>query len=457
MPKSDIDYSNTIIYKIICKDENIKDIYVGHTTNFIQRKHAHKQACKNINCLNYNCKLYNVIRANGDWNNWIMAIIAFYSCKNSNEARAKEQEHYEELKANLNGIPPCPQKSTLVEKTIFHCEKCNIYTSSQKVLDIHYKTTKHIKSLTETPQKSHAKFCCENCDYLTNNKKDFNKHLATDKHKMFTDVDADINKKSPKTPLATFICDCGKKYKYRQSLYVHKKKCNFKEEELKEENNNYALTIQDQKDELDYKDMFFKMVEENREVRTLLITQQHQLENQQNQIMEIIPKIGNNTTNNNNQNYNINVFLNEKCKDAINMSDFIKSMEVSLEQLDYTKNKGLVAGLSNTIIENMNKLGIYERPIHCTDVKRETLYVKDNDVWDKESSKEKIKYAISKTSGKNYNALQNWKKDNPDYIENDAKQDYFAHTLSTIGKPTIELGEKIIKKICVETYIKDKQ
>ena len=205
---------------------------------------------------------------------------------------------------------------------------------------------------------------------------------------------------------------------------------------------------------MSYKDMFLTVVKENKEMRNIIMDQQKQMG-------ELIPKIGNitnNTTNNttnNNQKLNIQVFLNTQCKDALNMSDFIKSLEVSLEQLSFTKNNGLAAGLSKTIIENMNKLSLYERPLHCTDVKRETLYIKDDDKWTKDDSKEKIKNAIKKTCNKNYDALVNWKNDNPDFTNNDLKQDYFSHTLSTIGKSNEKVDTKVIKSICKETYVKD--
>ena len=107
MPKDDIDYSNTIIYKIICNDKTINDVYVGHTTNFTKRKYLHKSACANL----YNkLKIYNIIRQNGDWDNWDMVEIAIYNCKDKTEARIKEQQHYEELKSTLNSCPPCVDK-----------------------------------------------------------------------------------------------------------------------------------------------------------------------------------------------------------------------------------------------------------------------------------------------------------------------------------------------------------
>jgi hypothetical protein len=186
--------------------------------------------------------------------------------------------------------------------------------------------------------------------------------------------------------------------------------------------------------------------------------QQDQITELTNTIKNMAPLINSNITNNtqnNNQKFNINVFLNEQCKDAINMSDFIKSLHITIEQLDFTNKNGLADGLSKSIIENMNKLSIYERPMHCTDVKRETLYIKDNDNWSKDKSKEKLKSVINKASSKNFNALMDWKSLNPDYMNNEDKTDYFTKTISTIGKSSESIDEKVIKNLCKETYVKE--
>jgi len=194
-----------------------------------------------------------------------------------------------------------------------------------------------------------------------------------------------------------------------------------------------------------------KLLNDNQELKNIIVQQQ-------NQISELIPKVGNNNNNNtinNNQKFNINVFLNEQCKDAINLSDFIKSLHVTLEQLDFTNKNGLADGISKTIIDNMSKLSIYERPMHCTDVKRETLYIKEDNAWSKDVAKEKVKNVIKKTSSKNYNALMDWKTLNPDFMKSEDKTDYFTKTISTIGKSTDSIDEKVIKKLCKEIYVKD--
>jgi hypothetical protein len=198
-------------------------------------------------------------------------------------------------------------------------------------------------------------------------------------------------------------------------------------------------------------DLIIKLLNDNKEMREIIIKQQDQ-------ISEMLPKLGNNnfiTNNNNNNKFNIQVFLNERCKDAINMSDFIKSIQVSLQQLDYTKQNGLVNGLSNVIIENMSKLGLYQRPIHCTDLKRESLYIKDDDNWEKDINKEKIRKAIKDVSTKQFCALSKWTKENPDFQNNEYKQNYYTHTLVAIANTKDNNEEKIIKKLCNNSYIKE--
>ena len=272
-------------------------------------------------------------------------------------------------------------------------------------------------------------FKCENCDYFTGKKSNYNKHLLTAKHKYLQNTDKNVAKVA-----TNFNCICGKSYKHRQSLYTHQSKCMFKDKESITQNLSQEFVLD------------------------VIKKQQDQITELTNTIKDMAPLINNtNNTINNTQNnkFNINVFLNEQCKDAINMSDFIKSLHITIDQLDFTKQNGLAQGLSKSIIDNMNKLSIYQRPLHCTDSKREILYIKDHDTWSKDGSKEKLKNVINKASSKNYNALMEWKKINPDYMNNEDKTDYFTKTISTIGKPTSTIDDKVIKSLCKEIYIKE--
>ena len=198
------DYSNTIIYKITCKDPNIKDIYVGHTINFVQRKHSHKQNCVNTKSPNYKCKLYETIRSNGGWSNWKMEIIHFFSCDGLNEAKQIEQEYFTLLNANLNSVEPCGKgKSKNKEKKKKPTQNISV--------------SENITNAFETDCDS--KFCCKLCNFNCNKKGDLNRHYLTLKHKALTNNIYPIN--LPKT----FSCACGNKYKHLSSLCAHKKKC----------------------------------------------------------------------------------------------------------------------------------------------------------------------------------------------------------------------------------------
>ena len=287
-------------------------------------------------------------------------------------------------------------------------------------------------------------FCCEKCNYNTSSKKDFNKHLLTLKHKN----GINDNKKSKNNN--SFICEtCNKEYCYLSGLFRHKKKCDFISNKIKIENtfdDNNTIDSSNNKLELT-NDLIMKILNDNQEMRNIIVKQQEQ-------ISELIPKVGNNNNNTQNNKFNIQVFLNEQCKDAINMSDFIKSLHITIDQLDFTKQNGLAQGLSKSIIDNMSKLSIYQRPMHCTDTKRETLYIKDDNNWSKDGAKEKLKKAIKSASSKNYKALQKWRDNNPDFMQNDDKKDYFVHVISAIGKSTDSIDDKIIKNLCKETYVK---
>ena len=287
-------------------------------------------------------------------------------------------------------------------------------------------------------QKRAQKYKCELCDFTCSKLNHFNRHIATQKHKKVANSDKIVtfsDKKGQKGAHLMFACECGKEYRYRQGLSFHKKRCQYIEP--------HALDIDDQSIITQLKD--------------IIINQQSQIETQQNQIGDLIPRIGNNTITNNttqNNNFSIKVFLDEKCKDAINMTDFVNSIKVSLEQLDYTKRHGLADGLSKTIMENMNRLTIYERPLHCTDVKRETLYIKDDDKWSKDDSRERMKRAIKGVTNANYRALKEWQGVHPEFRKDDRLSDYFTDTIVKLSKSLDGIDDKVLKTICRSSYLK---
>ena len=310
-------------------------------------------------------------------------------------------------------------------------------------------------------------FRCETCDFNTSNKCNYLKHLDTRKHKSLTKIYLDLIKVA--TP--SFVCLCGKSYKHRQSLYSHKKVClksvngetEISETKVNENainnvnnnnvNNNANEIINNNNN--DFKDLVCKMMIENNEIKTMLIKENQELRSQ---IKELIPKVGSNnsvTNNNINNKFNIQIFLNEQCKDAINIKDFIDSIKISLQQLEQIQNKGLVEGLATAILENIGRLSLYERPIHCTDIKRETLYIKHDDIWEKDETKQNIKKAIKDLSHKPYSTLKEWLDNNPNYMDDENKQNYFIQTTRSLGHKCESIDTKVIKKICINTYIKD--
>jgi hypothetical protein len=292
-------------------------------------------------------------------------------------------------------------------------------------------------------------FCCEKCAFNTSNKFNYLKHLDTRKHKILTNTYQNLAKNA--TPL--YECLCGKKYKHKQSLYAHKKVCMRSAKLCAQSVENSNI----ENNNIDFKELVCKMMTENNEIKNMLLKENQELRSQ---ISELIPKVGmnNNTITNSsvtNNKFNIQIFLNEQCKDAINMKDFIESIKISLQQLDLIQSKGLVEGLTNAILENISKLSLYKRPIHCTDIKRETLYIKHDDIWEKDKTKESIKKAIKELCHKPYYTLKEWLDNNPNYMNDENKQHFFIQTTRSLGKKCDSIDDKVIKNICFNTYIKD--
>ena len=287
--------------------------------------------------------------------------------------------------------------------------------------------------LRKNPKKSELFYMCKKCDYKCCNNSDWSKHIKTDKHNA-----QKCSKMLIENPI--YRCECNKCYKHIQSYNRHKKLCNYNENN--NENNNKIIETDGEK--IDYKEMFFSVIKQNKEL--------------QKTISELIPKIGNNNNNNNsnnnniNQKFNINVFLNEQCKDALTMEEFINKIEVSLSNLMLTKNKGINEGISNIFIENMNKLSLYERPIHCTDAKRETMYIKSEGIngespkWEKDENNVKVRSAIKRVTHLQHKNINTWIDNHPDWEDKSDLQDEY---LQIVKKCTDDINEtKVIKRIC---------
>ena len=276
-------------------------------------------------------------------------------------------------------------------------------------------------------------FCCEMCDYNTSKKSSYMKHLSTDKHKNSKMV---VNGSEKLLKVAQYKCWCGKMYKYDTGYYRHKKSCF--EPEL-------CQNIIPEKDDPLDKDLIMMLVKQNSE------------------LLEVIKNGTNNTNTNNiinshNKTFNLQFFLNETCKDAMNITDFVDSIKLQISDLEQVGELGYVEGISNIIVKNLKELDITQRPVHCTDKKRETIYIKDENKWEKDEEKEKIRRVIKKVASKNQRLLLKFKDIHPDCIKASSKYSdqynkIIVESMGGSGNNDNEKEDKIIKKITSVTII----
>ena len=289
----------------------------------------------------------------------------------------------------------------------------------------------------------------------TGNKKDYTRHLITAKHnkreKMITNnaqMDDELTSITPDI----FICYCGNKYKYRQGLYKHKQIC-IKIKKPQDDNQSEKdlikqLMIQNQ-----------QLLFDNKEFKELIIDQSSKMFEQNSKMFELASKTSTiNNTNCNNKQFNLQVFLNEKCKNAMNMTDFVSSLEIMSDDLEDIGKLGYVQGISNIFMKGLKDLDESERPIHSTDKKRETLYIKNSNVWDKDDNREKMKFVIKEMAHKNFKYIPIWTDANPSYNDGTTKKNdqymRIVNQVMTCISPDDESGfNKIIKNIANEVCV----
>ena len=304
--------------------------------------------------------------------------------------------------------------------------------------------------VTKKSQKVAKNYYCEKCDYSCSRKNDYEKHLSTRKHKMVTNGYKNDNKK-----FMEFTCECGNSYKHRQGLSRHRKMCSFINEN-KDENENVID-----------KEMFMKLmnvvIQQGQQVGNL---QQQHNEFQHKLMDEIIPKIGNNNnnTNTNSHNttnkFNMQFFLNEQCKDAMPLMEFVSNLKLTVEDLDNTGKEGIVKGLTDIITKGLNELDVTKRPIHCSDIKRETLYIKDEDKWIKDDKdKTIVTDAISKVKQEANNFFPKWLEEHPNCWKEDSPyhEQYMTMVTNRFGKGEENFHEnntkQVIKNIAKEVIV----
>jgi len=305
-------------------------------------------------------------------------------------------------------------------------------------------------SAIEKSQENRKRFECKCCYYITSNKYDYEKHAETIKHKnnilAIENGDLSINIAKKSQTKKNVCCKCNKEYKDNSGLWRHKKKCLTKEKE----NNNESLEVASSEVE-QLKNFMKYLMKENLEMKNMM--------------MEVIKNGTHNTThmNSHNKTFNLQFFLNETCKDAMNITDFVDSVNLQLSDLEKVGEIGYVNGISNIIVNNLKALDVEKRPVHCTDTKREILYIKDDNKWEKEEQENtKIRKAIKHIANKNAKLLPHFREKYPDcnksYSKNsDQYNKLIIEAMGGTGDNDYEKEDKIIKNVAREVIIdKDK-
>jgi len=312
-----------------------------------------------------------------------------------------------------------------------------------------------IERLEQIMSPKIPKYNCELCGIKTNNKKDYNKHLLTLKHKNRTNLGI----LEQNIPTFTYNCEnCGKNYKARNSLWYHKRKC-----DVNKHTSNIVITddkILTNDDKILTNDD--KILTNDNDIQTLsnLIVEMVKSNNEiQKQVLDVYKtNNSNNIINSHNKTFNLQFFLNEECKDAMNLTDFINSVTLNLSDLENMGSLGYVNGISSIIIKELRGLDITKRPVHCSDAKRETLYIKDEDKWEKECPENtKMKTAIRTVEKKNIKLISEWTDKHPKFTNSTTKEndEYLQILIETMGgKGDYEKNKnKVIKNIAKEVVI----
>ena len=298
--------------------------------------------------------------------------------------------------------------------------------------------------ITEKIPENANIYYCESCNFKSSKKSNYDIHLTTAKHKRITNGDT-------KQSIKSHICQCGKEFKYRQGLYRHRKNCNH----IQSQDNT---TTEDIDKNEKYEMIIEMLVKENKEFKQLIIDQNKKM-------MEMTENMGNNhhnttNTNTNSHNkFNLNVFLNEQCKDAMTLKDFVKNIEISMEEFIETGEIGFVEGVSQSIIKRINDMDLHDRPIHCTDLKRETVYIKDEEKWEKDQNKEKFRKAVKGVARKNERMRPIWYENTPNaaILGSEDCDKFFKYSAASLGGASTEqhktFEDKIMRNVLKEVTI----
>lgn len=456
MPKIKIDYGNMIFYKVYCLDPNVNKIFIGHTTNMVQRKHVLKKQTEGRNL-----EMFDIINNSGGWKCWrIKEIEKYNDCKTHADILMREKYHYDILE--------------------------NLILSGQHEVKKIKKEDQYVEI-----DKANNNYKCEYCEYECEQKKHFQQHIGTRKHheivtlielmneykeKVIENVKFSSEKiENTSSENASQITEsekkeykcitCGKIYKNMSGLCKHRHICKKKLLQKIQQKEAVSKTIHNECDieptelastmipDKEKDEIILQLLKDNESMKTFM-------KEQNNMLKEMMRQINTNgsstitTTNNIKQKFNINIFLNEQCKDAINMCDFIKSLKITFHDLEITRDKSLEESVSTIMLRGLKELDVYKRPIHCTDQKRDVMYIKDEEKWEKDDGNVKLKESIGTLSKKQMFTLKELRDSDPEIKTNDEKKDRFITTMNHVCTPIPETSEKkLIKTIGKEMYI----
>ena len=298
--------------------------------------------------------------------------------------------------------------------------------------------------MKKVPKSSNI-FYCEKCDYTTSRQSQYNRHLMTAKHKILINP----NEKGS-APKMQYVCDCGRIYKHLSSLCAHRKICTYAVNELEIQRRQ-----QENLGKTEEQSSIMELIKQNQDFKSLLVEQQKENQSLQKQLIEAVKdgsKTINNTTNNN-QKFNLNFFLNTTCKDAMNMSEFIENINIEFQDIENIGKNGYVAGMTDMIISRIKDLDVTKRPLHCTDLKRETMYIKDNNEWSKDTPDNlRLRNMITIVAKQNYGTVPLWREQHPECQDWDNPKydfciDMMRNILGDMGDEQIKLDNKIIKNL----------
>jgi ribosomal protein L37AE/L43A len=356
-------------------------------------------------------------------------------------------------------------KNPIKNPIIYECKSCDYITYHKGDYTKHISTMKHkrnhISNILEINgneksqfQNNIYKFSCEICNYNTNKKRDLNKHKINSNHNQNVNdiIENKINN-----------CDkCNKSFTTSSGLWKHRKKCEFiKTIDNDNTNTNINISV----------DLIKEVIKESKELQNVLIEQNKELQNkllEQNkehkeQIIEMASKQTTHINTQNNQQFNLQFFLNETCKDAMNLVDFVNSLKLTPEDFETTGRLGFVDGISRIFIKELKKLNTEKLPIHCTDLKRETVYIKNNNIWEKENDeKHRLKWTIDRIADLNLNQHHEWQAKYPQCRENNTPENHKFVELTSValggrGKEQEDkFREKIMRNVIKEVVLDKK-